>query len=79
MDLEPLQKGVASFVMGKRHLGRVDSHDPFLLKDMDKAVDLLLEAIAKGKRIFIHGDYDVDGLTASSILLDYLADFPIEL
>lgn len=79
MDLEPLQKGVASFVMGKRHLGRVDSHDPFLLKDMDKAVDLLLETIAKGKRIFIHGDYDVDGLTASSILLDYLADFPIEL
>lgn len=45
--------------------------DPFLLKDMDKAVARIRDAIVRGERIHIHGDYDVDGLSATSVL--YLA------
>jgi single-stranded-DNA-specific exonuclease len=40
-------------------------HDPFLLTDMRPAVDRVMGAIAKAERIFIHGDYDVDGITST--------------
>lgn len=50
-------------------------HDPFLLPDMDKAVARLVEAREKQQRITIYGDYDIDGLTATSVLLDALAQF----
>jgi single-stranded-DNA-specific exonuclease len=45
-----------------------DLHDPFLLADMRPAVDRLLGAIARGERIAIHGDYDVDGITSTVML-----------
>ena len=47
-------------------------HDPFLMKDMDKAVDRLDRAIAADEKILIYGDYDVDGTTAVSLLYKYL-------
>lgn len=43
-------------------------HDPFLLTDLDTGVHRLLEAIARGERIAIHGDYDVDGITSTVML-----------
>ena len=43
-------------------------HDPFLLKDMRRAVDRILGAAARGESIAIHGDYDVDGVTSTAIL-----------
>ncbi|MEA4920752.1 MAG: single-stranded-DNA-specific exonuclease RecJ [Clostridiaceae bacterium] len=46
--------------------------DPFLIADMDKAVEILTEAIDKGERIAVYGDYDVDGITATCILIKYL-------
>ncbi len=46
--------------------------DPFRMKDMDTATDLIFEAIETGQRIVVFGDYDVDGVTASAILMNYL-------
>ncbi len=48
------------------------SYDPFLFKDMKKVVDLIIENIKAAKKIIIYGDYDVDGVTASVVLLDTL-------
>lgn len=50
-----------------------DFHDPFLLKDMDKAVSRINKALAQNERVLIFGDYDVDGVSASAILIKYFA------
>lgn len=50
-------------------------HDPFLLPDMHLAVERLVIAHAKQQRITIYGDYDIDGLTATTLLLDALTQF----
>ena len=47
-------------------------HDPFLMKDMDKAVDRLQLAMHNGEKILIYGDYDVDGTTAVALIYTYL-------
>lgn len=50
-------------------------HDPFLLPDMQAAVDRLEKALGAGEKITIYGDYDIDGLTATTVLLDALESF----
>lgn len=50
-------------------------HDPFLLPDMQAAVDRLVLARERQDRITIYGDYDIDGLTATTVLLDALESF----
>ena len=52
-----------------------DLHDPFLMKDMDKAVERLHTAIAGGEKILVYGDYDVDGTTAVSLVYSYVKRF----
>ncbi|PLV60347.1 single-stranded-DNA-specific exonuclease RecJ [Thermotoga sp. KOL6] len=49
-------------------------HDPFLFKDMEKAVEILLKARAEKSRVLIHGDYDVDGITSAAILKEFLEE-----
>ncbi|MDA3928863.1 MAG: single-stranded-DNA-specific exonuclease RecJ [Prolixibacteraceae bacterium] len=51
-----------------------DLHDPFLMKDMDKAVDRLQLAIERKEKVLIYGDYDVDGTTSVSLLYLFLKD-----
>ena len=45
---------------------------PFLMKDMDKAVARINEAFARGEKLAVFGDYDVDGITSTCLLTDYL-------
>ena len=47
-------------------------HDPFLMKDMDKAVERLHKALTEGEKILIYGDYDVDGTTAVALMYRFL-------
>ena len=47
-------------------------HDPFLMKDMNRAVDRLSGAIKKGEKILVYGDYDVDGTTAVALVYSFL-------
>ena len=50
-------------------------HDPFLMKDMDKAVERVMRAINDGEKVLIYGDYDVDGTTAVAVVYTYLKPF----
>ena len=50
-------------------------HDPYLMQDMSRAVERIDEAIARGERIAIYGDYDVDGVTSVSLLYLYLTSY----
>jgi len=51
---------------------QVLTHSPFLMRDMDRAVERITRALADGERIAVFGDYDVDGITATCLLTDYL-------
>ena len=51
-----------------------DFSDPFLMKDMDKAVERITTAVENGEKICVYGDYDADGVTSTSLLYSYLRD-----
>ena len=53
-------------------------HDPFLLPDMEKAVARLKQAREQGEKVVIYGDYDIDGLSATALLLDAFGKFGFE-
>lgn len=50
-------------------------HDPFLMKDMDRAVERLNEAMGQRERIMVYGDYDVDGCTAVALVYRFITQF----
>lgn len=52
-----------------------DLHDPFLMNDMDKAVDRLNRAMGRKERVLIYGDYDVDGTTSVSLVYKFIQQF----
>lgn len=49
-----------------------DLHDPFLMKDMDKAVTRIEQAIAQKEKVLVYGDYDVDGTTSVALMYQFL-------
>ena len=68
-----INRGINNLEEAKLFFNPVEDHfhDPFLLEDMDKAVEIILSHIKRNSHLLIYGDYDVDGTTATSIL--YLA------
>jgi len=72
-----VQRGITNFEEAKNFFRPSLSqlHDPFLMKDMDKAVDRLQKAMSDGEKILIYGDYDVDGTTAVALIYTYLKNF----
>ena len=53
---------------------RNDFYDPFLMPDMEKATDRIIEAINKKEKVIIYGDYDVDGITSITVLKQFLRE-----
>ncbi len=51
-----------------------DLHNPFLMKDMEKGVDRVIDAIIRGQKITVYGDYDADGITSTVILVKFLKE-----
>lgn len=72
-----IQRGIKEFERAKNFFrpSLTDLHDPFLMKDMDKAIDRIEKAISAKEKILIYGDYDVDGTTAVSLVYSYLKGF----
>ena len=69
-----VQRGIDTYDIAKNYFRPQLSqlHDPWLMKDMDKAVDRVLSAIEKNEKILVFGDYDVDGTTSVACMYKFL-------
>ena len=72
-----VQRGVCTFEDARSFFRPrlEDLHDPFLMADMDKAVERVHEAIVNGEKILVYGDYDVDGTTAVALVYSFIHRF----
>ena len=72
-----VQRGVETFQQARSFFrpSLEELHDPFLMTDMDKAVERLHEAITQGQKILVYGDYDVDGTTAVALVYSFVRRF----
>lgn len=72
-----VQRGIETFEQARQFFrpSLQDLHNPYLMKDMDKAVLRIEKAIANGENILVFGDYDVDGTTAVSLVSSYLKSY----
>jgi len=72
-----VQRGIETFEQAREFFrpSLDDLHNPYLMKDMDKAVSRIEAAIANGENIMVFGDYDVDGTTAVSLVSSYLKTY----
>ena len=83
LKVEPLlasllvQRGVETFEEAEKFFrpSLDDLHDPFLMKDMDKAVSRIEDAIKNDENILVYGDYDVDGTTSVALVSSFLQSF----
>jgi len=69
-----LQRGIETYEDAKTFFrpSLSDFHDPFLMKDMDLAVDRIEKALTNNENILVYGDYDVDGTTSVALMSSYL-------
>ena len=67
-----IRRGINSHEKAVSFFGCQSLSDPYLMKDMDKAVEIIRAALDEGKKITVYGDYDCDGVTATAILYSYL-------
>ena len=69
-----VQRGITTFEQAKTFFRPQlkDLYDPFLMKDMDKAVERIQQALDNNERILVYGDYDVDGTTSVALMATYL-------
>ncbi len=76
-----VQRGVTTFDEAKIFFRPMLSelHDPFLMKDMDKAIDRIFKAVERNERILVYGDYDVDGTSAVALVFTFLNTFHEEI
>lgn len=72
-----VQRGITSVEEAEKffHPSLKDMHDPFLMPDMDKAVNRLNKAMGSKENIMVYGDYDVDGTTSVALVYKYLLNF----
>lgn len=72
-----VQRGIKSIEEAEQffHPSLKALHDPFLMPEMDKAVERLNQAMGRKERIMIYGDYDVDGTTAVALVFKYLRNY----
>lgn len=72
-----LQRGIETYEQARKFFrpSLDDLHDPYLMKDMDKAVARIETALRNHENILVFGDYDVDGTTAVSLVYSYLKSF----
>jgi single-stranded-DNA-specific exonuclease len=72
-----VQRGIETFEEAKKFFRPTfdDLHNPYLMKDMDKAVERIEKAIENQENILVFGDYDVDGTTAVSLVSSYLKTY----
>lgn len=72
-----VQRGITNFEEAKGFFrpSLANLHDPFLMRDMDKAVRRLAQAIENQERILLYGDYDVDGTTSVALMYSWLSNF----
>jgi single-stranded-DNA-specific exonuclease len=73
-----VRRGYATPAEARAFLEPTDSHDPFAFEAMDEVVTLLLDAVERGRGITVHGDYDVDGVCATAILVAALRELAAE-
>jgi single-stranded-DNA-specific exonuclease len=68
------QRGIETYEAAKTFFrpSLKDLHDPFLMKDMDKAVERIETSLLQGENILVYGDYDVDGTTSVALMSSYL-------
>ncbi len=71
-----VRRGIESYDQARKFFkpSLDDIYDPYLMKDMDKAVRRIREAMSRGEKILVYGDYDVDGTTAVAILFSFLRE-----
>ena len=66
-----LNRGVTNVEQATAWMSPLQSHDPFLIPDMERAVDRLFRAMQRREAVCFYGDYDVDGMSATSIYLSF--------